>query len=56
MNKLTKDGYLVIRSEKTRSQQLNQADALERLRSLIWKAALPEPKPSEETIEKMRRR
>jgi peptidyl-tRNA hydrolase ICT1 len=56
INKLTKDGYLVIRSEKTRSQQLNLADALERLRSLIWKAATPEPEQSEETIEKMRRR
>ncbi|XP_025404786.1 peptidyl-tRNA hydrolase ICT1, mitochondrial [Sipha flava] len=55
-NKLTKDGYLVIRSEKTRTQQLNLADAMERLRSLIWKAAEPEPKPSEETIEKIRRR
>uniref|UniRef100_A0A2S2NTD0 Large ribosomal subunit protein mL62 n=1 Tax=Schizaphis graminum TaxID=13262 RepID=A0A2S2NTD0_SCHGA len=55
-NKLTKEGYLVIRSEKTRSQQLNLADAMERLRSLVWKAAEPEPKQSEETIEKIRRR
>ncbi|VVC41664.1 Hypothetical protein CINCED_3A015086 [Cinara cedri] len=55
-NKLTKDGYLVIRSEKTRSQQLNLADAMERLRKLIWKTIEPEPKPSEENIEKMRRR
>jgi len=47
---------LVIRSEKTRSQQLNLADAMERLRSLVWKAAEPEPKQSEETIEKIRRR
>lgn len=46
----------MIRSEKTRSQQLNLADALERLRSLIWKAATPENTPSEETIEKIRRR
>ncbi|CAH1714647.1 unnamed protein product [Aphis gossypii] len=55
-NKLTKEGYLVIRSEKTRSQQLNLADAMERLRSLVWKAAEPEPKQSEETIERIRRR
>lgn len=55
-NKLTKEGYLVIRSEKTRSQQLNLADAMERLRSLVWKAAEPEPTQSEETIEKIRRR
>lgn len=46
----------MIRSEKTRSQQLNLADAIERLRSLIWKAAEPEPEVSEETIEKIRRR
>lgn len=56
MNKLTKDGYLVMRSEKTRSQQLNLADALQRLRLLIWKATEPEQEPSEETIERLRRR
>lgn len=56
MNKLTKEGYLVMRSEKTRSQQLNLADALHRLRLLIWKATEPEQKPSEETIERLRRR
>jgi len=56
LNRLTKEGYLVIRSEKTRSQQLNLADAVERLRSLIWKAVEPEPQQSEETVEKIRRR
>ncbi|XP_050436912.1 peptidyl-tRNA hydrolase ICT1, mitochondrial [Adelges cooleyi] len=55
-NKLTKEGYLVIRSEKTRSQQLNLADAMERLRSIIWKAVEPEHEPSEETVERIRRR
>jgi len=46
----------VIQSEKTRFQHLNLADAMDRLRSLIWKAVEPEPKQSEETIEKIRRR
>lgn len=46
----------MIRSEKTRSQHLNLADAMDRLRSLIWKAVEPEQKQSEETVEKIRRR
>ncbi|XP_050535270.1 peptidyl-tRNA hydrolase ICT1, mitochondrial [Daktulosphaira vitifoliae] len=54
--KLTKEGYLIIRSEKTRSQQLNLADAMDRLRSLIWKAIEPIPQQTEETLEKIRRR
>lgn len=35
---LTKDGYLVIKSDRTRSRQLNQADALQKLRHFIWAA------------------
>jgi len=35
---LTKDGYFVVKSERTRSQILNQADVLAKLRHSIWKA------------------
>lgn len=34
-NKINKDGYLIIKSEVTRYQHLNLADALERLRNMI---------------------
>ncbi|XP_033211061.1 peptidyl-tRNA hydrolase ICT1, mitochondrial isoform X2 [Belonocnema kinseyi] len=36
-NNINKEGYLIIKSELTRSQQLNLADALEKLRNLIRK-------------------
>ena len=35
-NQLTKDGYLIVKSDRTRSRQLNQADALQKLRHFIW--------------------
>ncbi|XP_014238058.1 peptidyl-tRNA hydrolase ICT1, mitochondrial [Trichogramma pretiosum] len=34
-NRINKDGYLVIKSELTRSQQLNVADAMQKLRQMI---------------------
>lgn len=41
---LTKDGYFVVKSDRTRSQLLNQADALMKLRHAIWKALEEETK------------
>ena len=35
-NQITKDGFLVVKSDRTRSQLLNQADALQKLRHFIW--------------------
>ena len=35
---LTKDGYLIVKSDRTRSRQLNQADTLQKLRHFIWEA------------------
>ncbi|CAL7935986.1 unnamed protein product [Xylocopa violacea] len=40
-NRLTKEGYLVIKSEVTRSQHLNLAHALQKLREMIWDAVKP---------------
>ncbi|XP_058124782.1 large ribosomal subunit protein mL62 [Anopheles ziemanni] len=55
--RITKDGYLVIKSELTRSQQLNTADALEKLRTYIRQAEQPVSlEPTAETVEKLRRR
>nr|CAL26742.1 CG6094 [Drosophila melanogaster] len=56
-NRITKDGYFYIKSDLTRSQQMNLADALEKLRTIIrsQEAVAPAP-PSEETLEKLRRR
>lgn len=54
--RLNKDGYLIIKSDRTRSQQLNLADAMTTLRNMIWKAAKPATEISAETIDKIRLR
>ncbi|CAG2066149.1 unnamed protein product [Timema podura] len=54
--RINKDGFLIIRSDKTRYQQLNLADAMERLRELVRAAAEPPGEISPETEEKLRRR
>ncbi|KAK8395758.1 hypothetical protein O3P69_005689 [Scylla paramamosain] len=53
---ITSDGFLVIRSDKTRSQQLNLAEAMDKLRHLIYTAAFVPPPPAVEDIERARRR
>lgn len=53
---ITKEGFIVFRSDLTRSQQLNLADCLEKLRSTIRKLCKPIVAPSEETMERIRRR
>uniref|UniRef100_A0A182PAP9 Large ribosomal subunit protein mL62 n=1 Tax=Anopheles epiroticus TaxID=199890 RepID=A0A182PAP9_9DIPT len=55
--RITKDGYLVIKSEITRSQQMNTADALHKLRTFIRQAEQPiSTEPAPETVERLRRR
>ncbi|KAF5282484.1 hypothetical protein FQR65_LT14293 [Abscondita terminalis] len=54
--KITADGFLVFRSDITRSQQLNLADCLNKLRVAIHKASQPEPVQTLETVERLRRR
>ena len=46
----------MIRSDKTRFQQLNLADALERLRTVIRTLAEPPKEVSPESEEKLRKR
>jgi len=55
-NKINKEGYYFIKSDLTRSQQMNLADALEKLRSIIRAQEVEPTGPSEETLEKLRRR
>ncbi|XP_013394428.1 peptidyl-tRNA hydrolase ICT1, mitochondrial-like [Lingula anatina] len=45
---ITKDGYLLVSSDKTRKQYLNKADCLERIRKMIWTAGVPDPPPPSE--------
>ncbi|XP_068632104.1 large ribosomal subunit protein mL62 [Battus philenor] len=54
--RLTKEGYLIIRSDTTRSQQLNLADCMKKLRSMIRDAAVTQRQPAPETLEKIRQR
>lgn len=45
----TRDGTIVIEAARRRSQELNRADARERLAALIRKAAEPPPPPRKKT-------
>jgi ribosome-associated protein len=47
--KITKDGILVIKAARHRTQEQNRKDAIERLADLVKKAAAPPPKPRKET-------
>ena len=53
---INKDGWLVLKSDKTRSQTLNQEDAMEKLKKYI-SLALEPPKPmfTDEELEKIRK-
>jgi len=56
-NQITKEGYLVMKSDRTRSQQLNLADALDKVRNLIFDVAesLVVHEASPASLEKHRR-
>ncbi|KAJ0176940.1 hypothetical protein K1T71_006949 [Dendrolimus kikuchii] len=55
-NKLSKEGYLIIRSDITRSQQMNLADCMQKLRNMIRYASVTKRQPSPETEERIRQR
>lgn len=55
-NRINKDGYLILQSEKTRKQILNQADCLDKLRSIVRTACKKEKVPSAEDIQLMNQR
>ncbi|KMZ66750.1 Class I peptide chain release factor [Zostera marina] len=52
-NRINKNGEIVISSTKTRSQQGNIQDALEKLQAIVEAAAYIPPPPSEETKKKI---
>lgn len=54
--KISKEGYLIIRSDTTRSQQLNLADCMQKLRNMIRDASVTKRQPSPETEERIRQR
>lgn len=55
--KINKEGFIIVKSELTRYQQLNLADALEKLRNLIREVDKPKvAEMSRETFEKIRKR
>ncbi|KYN08641.1 PREDICTED: peptidyl-tRNA hydrolase ICT1, mitochondrial [Cyphomyrmex costatus] len=54
-NKINKDGYLIIKSDLTRSQHLNLADALEKLRVMIRTTLAVSTQPSPESEERKRK-
>ncbi|RUS71638.1 hypothetical protein EGW08_020600 [Elysia chlorotica] len=49
--RVTKEGYLVVRSDMTRKQMLNQADCLNKLRNMIYKASELPKEPTAEEVE-----
>jgi len=44
-DRVTKDGHLTMKSDKTRLRLLNQADCLDRIRTMIFDAIDDKPKP-----------
>jgi len=47
--RITKDGMLLIKAARFRTQEQNRKDAVERLADLIKKAAVPPPRPRKKT-------
>ena len=53
---MTKDGWILVRSDKTRSRTANEADAIDKLTNIVNEALKPPvPKFSEEELAKMRK-
>lgn len=56
-NSINKEGYFMVKSDKTRQQSLNIADCLDKLRCYLTEAAQPTHlEPSAETLEQVRQR
>lgn len=51
---MSKDGKWIIRSDKTRSQHLNIADCMDKIRCYITEAEKPPKQISAETLEKIK--
>jgi len=54
---VTKDGWLIVTSEKTRRQQTNQSDAVDKLRGMVQAASDDRPyEPTAEELATLKRR
>lgn len=53
-NSLSREGCLIVRSDKTRSQHLNIADCMDKIRCYITEAERPPKQISTETLEKIK--
>ncbi|XP_064478498.1 large ribosomal subunit protein mL62-like isoform X2 [Ornithodoros turicata] len=47
---INKEGHMILTSDSTRSQSLNTAECMERLRTLVQEACKPPPEVSPETL------
>ena len=55
-NHINKEGFLVVKSDKTRSQAANQDDALKKMGEMISLAVRPpEPRFTEEELERIKK-
>ncbi|XP_014788307.1 peptidyl-tRNA hydrolase ICT1, mitochondrial [Octopus bimaculoides] len=48
--KINKEGFLIVTSDRTRKQLLNQADCMQKLRNMFFKASFQPAEPSEEDL------
>ncbi|CAL1299418.1 unnamed protein product [Larinioides sclopetarius] len=55
-NQITKDGFMILRSDKTRLQTLNLADCMDKLRCYIREAEKPPPEVLPETLALQKKR
>jgi peptidyl-tRNA hydrolase ICT1 len=55
-SRITKNGYLVVKSEKTRSQMLNQADCLDRIRTMVRQCDVKPHVPTQDELDLIQRR
>ena len=55
-NVTTKDGWVWVKSDKTRSRTMNESNAIEKVTNIVNEALKPpEPKFSEEELQKIRK-
>ena len=55
-NIITKDGWILVKSDKTRSRTMNESDAIDKLTNIVNEALKPPaPKFSEEELAKIRK-
>merc|ERR1712038_2242033 len=55
-SKISNDGYLIVRSERTRKQFLNQADCMEKIREIVRNAMKKPYEPTQEELDLKERR